>query len=126
MAGDSQQRTTPPPAGWRAWLAHAFAVEPPGEAAPQPHEQALVDRLVDGVVRRQLATAALVALETVRPLNYLGSQLLHVLGPVLSVVLPGEDHRTLAGFLERRGSMEYLCRRLAEAEARRTAAGSSP
>lgn len=102
------------------WLKHAFAVDPPGPAEPSDAQRPLVDRLCREIVRRHLTTPALVLLETSRPLNVIGASLLHFLAPLLSVFTDGKQLEQFARFLARRGSMEYLCRRLEALEAEAT------
>jgi hypothetical protein len=51
-------------------------------------------------------------LEMGRPLNFVASQAIHFFRPILSVVLDTRDIKEFATFLEQRGSVEYLCRRL--------------
>ena len=96
--------------GWR----HAFAVESSGDFEPSDEERRVADRICRELVRRRLATPALMFLEMSRPLNFLGSQLLHFLSPVLSGLTQSHGHRRLAAFLEHRGSVDYLCRRIEE------------
>ncbi|HEY2251320.1 MAG TPA: hypothetical protein VGH74_09680 [Planctomycetaceae bacterium] len=97
-----------------AWLKHAFAVEPEGPVEPTETQRAVVDRLCRQVVSRGLATPALIFLESVRPLNYVSSQTLHFFAPVLSAVADAHACGELAAFLEHRGSVDYLCRRIEE------------
>lgn len=99
------------------WLKHAFAVDPPGPADPTPQQRDAVDAVCRQIVKRHLTTPALVFLEMSKPLNYLGSQAMHFFAPVLSVLSGGQGHRHFAAFLEHRGSIDYLCRRLEELEA---------
>ncbi len=99
------------------WLKHAFAIEPEGPAQPNEAERQLAEHLCQAVVRRGLTTPALLLLETFRPLNYLAAQSMHFLGPIAQAVFDAEGYRRLAGFLERRGAVDYLCRRLEELEA---------
>ena len=99
------------------WLKHAFAVDPPGPAEPTPEQQAAVDKVCAEIVRRHLTTPALLFLEMSRPLNFLGAQALHFFAPFVSVLTDAEGHRHFAAFLERRGSVDYLCRRMEELEA---------
>ena len=96
--------------GWR----HAFAVETSSDFDPSDEERQVADRICRELVRRRLATPALMFLEMSRPLNFLGSQLLHFLSPVLSGLTQSPGHRHLAAFLEHRGSVDYLCRRIEE------------
>ena len=96
------------------WLKHAFAIEPDGPVEPTEVQRAIIDRLCRQVHSRGLTTPALVFLESVRPLNYVSSQTLHFFAPVLSVVADAQACRELADFLEHRGSIDYLCRRIEE------------
>jgi len=94
------------------WLKHAFAVDKPGPADPTPQQQSIVETVCAEIVRRHLATPALLFLEMSRPLNNLGSQALHFLTPFLSALTEAEAHRHLADFLEQRGSIDYICGRI--------------
>lgn len=96
------------------WLKHAFAIEPEGPVEPNEAQKAVVDRLCRQVVERGMATPALVFLESVRPLNYVTSQTLQFFAPILSVVADAKACQDLADFLEHRGSVDYLCRRIEE------------
>ncbi len=61
----------------KQWLAHAFAVERPEDFAPTDEQQQIADRICREIIRRDMVTLAIVALETCRPLNYVGSQAIH-------------------------------------------------
>ena len=99
------------------WLKHAFAVDPPGPAQPTPEQGQAADAVCRQIVKRHLTTPAILFLEMSRPLNYLGSQVLHFFAPLLSVLSQSGGHRHFAAFLEQRGSIDYLCRRIEELEA---------
>jgi hypothetical protein len=101
------------------WLKHAFAIEPEGPAEPTEGQKAVIDRLCRQVVARGMVTPALVFLESVRPLNYVSSQTLTFFSPVLSAVADAAACQELAAFLERRGSIDYLCRRVEEMDRER-------
>ncbi len=98
------------------WLRHAFAVDAIDEE-PSNAEQQVVESLCRGIVRRHLSAPALAFLEMSRPLNYFGAQALYVLAPFLSVLTSSSGHRHLAEFLERRDSVDRLCRRIEALEA---------
>jgi hypothetical protein len=100
------------------WLKHAFAVEPEGPLEPSEAQRSVVERLCRQVVGRGLTTPALVFLETVRPLNYVSSQVLQFFRPVLAVLADPAACRELAEFLEHRGSIDFLCRRIEELASR--------
>ena len=102
------------------WLKHAFAVDPPGPAEPTDAQRPVVERICREVVRRHLTTPALLFLEMSRPLNNVGAHLLHFFTPVLSVFADAAQLREFARFLERRGSIDFLCRRIEDLEAAAT------
>ena len=96
-------------------LRHAFAVDAPGPEQPTPEQQEAVDWFCSQVAKRHLTTPGLIALEMSRPLNYIASQAMHFFAPgVWSLVRPRtyQQYEHFAAFLERRGSVEYLARRV--------------
>ncbi len=97
-------------------IRHALALDPPGPAEPTEAERPIVDRVCHEVVRRHLTVPALAFLEMSRPLNYLAANAIHFFSPLLSVLVTGDEHRRFAEFLERRGSIDHLCRRIEELE----------
>lgn len=101
---------------WKG-LKHAFAVEKPGTAEPTPAQAAIVDRVCREVVRRRLTAPALVALEMSRPLNFVTAQAIHFFDPVLQTFGDVQAAREFANFLEQRGSVDYLAKRIAEMDA---------
>ena len=91
------------------WLKHAFAVDPPGAAEPTDEQRLAVDRVVEEVVRRGLATPTLIALEMGRPLNFVGSQTLHFFSPFVSVFSNTNGYRHFAKFLDFRNMFYDTC-----------------
>jgi hypothetical protein len=102
-------------------LSHAFAVDPPGPAEPDEPQRAVVERLCREVVRRRLTTPAIAFLHMSQPLNFIASQALHFFMPILSSVADTQGVQHFAGFLEQRGSVEYICQRLEALEDEATA-----
>jgi len=101
-------------------MRHAFAVDPPGEAVPTEEQHEVVEWFCREVARRGLTTPGLIALEMSRPLNFLTSQFMHWMQPSVWAVAPARitanyDH--FAKFLEQRGSVDYIVRRIEELEA---------
>ena len=99
------------------WLKHAFAVEKAGTAEPTDEQKAAVERVCLEIVRRRLTTPALFALEMSRPLNYVGAQAMHFFAPFVGIFTDSAAHRHFAQFLENRGSVDYICRRIEALEA---------
>lgn len=94
------------------WLRHAFAVEPGDSVDLGEADRELIDRICREIVRRRLATPALLVLEMHRPLNYLSAQMLHVFEPAISVVTDTAGYNRFAHFLAQRGSIDYLVGRI--------------
>ncbi len=106
--------TLPPKEGFRDALAalkegvrHAFAVRPSHDPL-SADDLALLTRIADSVVRRGMETPATVALESIGPLNFLGSQALHVLTPFLELAFNPVDLERIAALLERRETVIRL------------------
>jgi hypothetical protein len=92
--------------GLRSKLQGAFATAP---AEPLTSADiALLERAADAVVQRGMATPAVLFLESVGPMNFLGSQALHFLTPILDVVFPQRDVERIACLLERRDTLTRL------------------
>jgi hypothetical protein len=96
----------------RKWLRNAFAIE--RDFAPTEEELQLAERLCHEIVRREIVLPALTFLEMSRPLNGIGAQTVHFFTPVLSTIFDPQQCRRMAEFLERRGSIDWLCTKLEE------------
>lgn len=110
-------------------MRHAFAIDPPGPAEPAAEEREAVEWFCQQVARRRLATPGLIALEMSRPLNYVAAQAMLALAPGVWALASSPTHQgylQFSRFLERRGSIEYLARRIEELEPRRTGACLPP
>jgi hypothetical protein len=94
------------------WFRQAFALDPPGPLAPTDEEREVVERLCRILVRRRMQVPALAFLEMSRPLNRVAAQALYFFQPVASLALTGDDYNRFARFLEKCGSIDYLCRRI--------------
>lgn len=83
------------------------------EGQLSPDDLAMLDELADAIVVRRLGTPALFFLESMRPLGFVGSQLMIVLRPIVAIAWPAPRRwDQLQRVLEVRGSTELLCRRL--------------
>ena len=109
---------------WRTSLAHAFSTGERAEALGA-EDVALLDRLAAAIARRGLVGPALLFLESLAPLNFLGSQALHAASPVLDLAGVGPDADRLAAILERREAVAVFRDRL-EAAAAIAPAGRPP
>lgn len=83
------------------------------EAALTEEERAFLDKLADAISTRRLTPAAIFFLESVKPLNYVASQMLVFLRPMIQIVWSDpQKYDQVVALLERRGSIELLLRRL--------------
>jgi hypothetical protein len=91
----------------RKEFVHAFTL-PPAEAAFAPEDLVLLEKVASIITRRGMALPALLFLEALGPLNFLGSQVLHGLRPFLEFVCDTMEMERLAILLERRDSVPRL------------------
>lgn len=105
---------------FRVHLAHAFAT-PKSDDVLSIEDLALLERMAETVVRRGMAAPAALVLESVAPLNFLGSQLLYTLTPLLNMACDASEFERAARLLERRDTVSRLA---ALMEAKSTVAAS--
>jgi len=91
----------------RAGLQHAFATQ--SAVPPLPIEDVeLVERMADAIVKRGMAAPATVFLESMGPMNFLGSQALHFLTPIIDFAFNAKEVEQVARLLERRDTVARL------------------
>lgn len=103
----------------KKYCAHAFAVSPP-ESAISEDDEALAEKVAAFIVGRKLAAPAIMVLETGRPLNYIGSQLLTFLSPFVAIIFSTTaEFDRFTRFLEKRESIPCLIRHIETLENKR-------
>ncbi len=91
----------------RAELSHAFSTT--SKAEPFTSEDlALLERVADAVVKRGMAAPAMVFLESLGPMNFLGSQALYFLTPIVEWAFHAKEVEQVAKLLERRDTISRL------------------
>ncbi|MGE0683447.1 MAG: hypothetical protein AB7P69_21425 [Candidatus Binatia bacterium] len=93
---------------------HAFALTPTGSPY-SAEDDALLQKIAALIVKRGMAAPTLLFLESVGPLNFLGSQVVHGLKPFLDLVCDPMELDRLASMLERRASVDKLITLIQEA-----------
>ncbi len=91
----------------RAGLRHAFAVQPENQPLAVEDVQ-LLERIADVIVNRRMAAPATMFLESMGPMNFLGSQALHFLTPILDCAFNTKEVEQVARLLERRDTVTRL------------------
>jgi hypothetical protein len=75
-----------------------------------PEDQALFDRLAQWLVDRSLETPAILFLESVRPMSFVGAQAMHFFEPFARALFAVPDYERIARLMERRSNLELLVR----------------
>ena len=91
----------------RAALRHAFAVQAIQDEWTA-EDDVLLERVADAVVKRGMAAPAAVFLESLGPMNFLGSQALHFMAPILECAFSAKEVTRVARLLERRDTLARL------------------
>lgn len=92
---------------WKRGLARAFAVGPGDSSLSEP-EKILLAKVSRAVVRRHMAEPVMFCLESLTPMNFLGSQALYFLEPFMGMVCSTREWEILAMILEKREGLVQL------------------
>jgi len=91
----------------RESLRHAFSTESPFGPLSEADRE-LLAKLALAIARRRMVGPAILFLESLRPLSYIGSQAMLFLRPFLTPLFKAERYDRLAEILERREGIEEL------------------
>ncbi|WP_455378794.1 hypothetical protein [Petrachloros mirabilis] len=106
----------------RAGIQHAFARQSDAQP-PSVEDLQLMERIADAIVKRGMAAPTTLFLESMGPMNFLGSQALHFLSPIIDCAFSVKEVEQVACLLERRDTISRL---IVLIEARSTAKRTSP
>jgi hypothetical protein len=91
--------------------------EPDNSNKPTPEEQELIDKFAQWVVKRGLTVPAIMAIESTKPLNWIGSQMMLIAEPAAWALEPflkaafnlnHKDYLKMQRLMEKRWSMEQV------------------
>ncbi len=86
---------------------------PDPENKPIPEdENRILEKLAKKVVEKGMAVPAILFLESVKPLNYIGSQTMVFFEPIIQTVFNFKDYDTLRMSLEKRETIEILLQKI--------------
>ena len=91
----------------RAGLCHAFAIQTEDQPLAIEDLQ-LLERIAEVIVKRRMTVPATLFLESMGPMNFLGSQALHFLTPILDCAFSTKEVEQIARLLERRDIVTRL------------------
>ena len=78
----------------------------------------LIEKIAEEVVERQLTVPAIVFLESVKPLSFLGNQLMIFLNPLVSLLVSSENYYRFIRMIEDRENVEKLIETIEDTNAR--------
>lgn len=79
-----------------------------------PQELELMDRVAKKVTEWSMTVPAIVTLESVKPLNFIGSQAMVFFEPIVQTIFNIRDYDTFRQALEKRETIEILIRKIEE------------
>ena len=88
-------------------LSHAFSTGSKGEVFTI-EDLALLERIANAVVKRGMVAPATMFLESLGPMNFLGSQALYFLTPIIDWAFNVKEVEQVAYLLERRDTISRL------------------
>ena len=97
-------------------LRRAFAMESP-HGPLTDEDLAMLAKLADKIVKRRMTTPAILFLQSVRPLNMIGSQAMVFLRPFVTPFFNQAQYDRVAAIMERREGIGALVDAIDEAEA---------
>ena len=77
---------------------------------PDEEQQALLEKVARQIVKRRLTVPAILFLETCKPLNFLGSQILIALNPFVQSIFNTAEYQKFALIIEKDANVELLIR----------------
>ena len=93
-----------------------FSPPPRGAAAAKkpipPEEDAVLEKVAQKVIQWRMAVPAILFLESVKPLNFIGAQTMVFFEPLVQSVFSFKDYDTLRIALERRENIENLLQKI--------------
>ena len=75
-------------------------------------QRALLDRIAEAIAARELTAPAVLFLESMKPLSFLGGQFMAFLSPFIHMVVDASDYDRIAEAIERRENVEFLIQRI--------------
>ena len=91
----------------RVELTHAFSTKAETDVFT-PEDLELLERVADAVVKRGMTAPATVFLESLGPMNFLGSQAMYFLAPIVEWAFNAKEVEQVAQLLERRDTISRL------------------
>ena len=89
----------------------------PEKPALPAEEDTVIDKVARKVVDKRMAVPAIVFLESVKPLNFIGSQVMVFFEPIVQALFNFKDYDTFRQALEKRQTIEILLQKIEKYDA---------
>jgi len=96
-------------------LRQAFAI-PKEDEKLTAEEKELLDKLANEIVKRKMDMVAITFLESVKYLNFIGSQTMVFFKPIVDAIFHTQIYDKIQQILEKRGSIEQLIKSIERQE----------
>jgi len=74
----------------------------------------LIERTAKAIAERRMAAPAILAIESFRPLNFLGSQIMYFIAPFAQIIFNKKEYEEFAAMIENDEYIHLLLRRIDE------------
>jgi hypothetical protein len=91
-----------------------FSLGPEGKGKEEltPQQEEILTKIAQKVVHWKMSVPAVLFLESVKPLNYIGSQMMAFFEPFVQTLFSWKDYDEFRKMMEERGTVERLLRRI--------------
>lgn len=97
------------------FLKDMFSMGPSGNGESgklTPRQEEILTKLAQKVVGWKMSVPAILFLETMKPLNYIGSQMMAFFEPMFQAVFSWKDYDEFRRMMEERGTVEKLLQKI--------------
>ena len=95
------------------------------EGTLSPEDEAFLGRIAKFLVVRRLSVPSILFLESVKPLNFVGSQFLFFFEPIVKTFVGGQGYTRFAQLMEKRDNVERLLQLIEVTEEEQKASGGT-
>lgn len=83
------------------------------------HERALekIEKISKFIVKRHMGSAAILTIESLRPMNFIASQLMYFLAPFAEIIFNSKEYEEFAALIEKQEYVKLLIDRIDELDA---------
>jgi len=85
---------------------------PPEKEPIPPEEDEVLEKVAKKVIQWQMAVPAIIFLESVKPLNFIGAQAMVFFEPIIQSIFSIKDYNTFRIAMERRENIENLLQKI--------------